>query len=222
MAIDLPGHLTSPDPPGGYLESIRALLATLPASIDDVIGYSLGGRIALSLIQLAPDRFRTATILSAHPGLRDPSLRAQRRLADQVWIRLLREHGLDAFVTAWEQQPLFRTQARLAPELLAQQRARRLSHRPDGLACVLERLGLGEMPSTWDALADYRGQLNWIIGSEDRRFQAIAHTVLAQRPATRLMVLEAVGHNPLLEAPERVLAAVSFQLIQSRDAPRAV
>lgn len=208
LAIDLPGHLASPDPTGGYLEVMRDLLDSLPASIDEVIGYSLGGRIALSLIQLAPERFRAATIISAHPGLLDPALRAQRRLADQVWISLLRDQGIEAFVAAWEHQPLFRTQERLPLEILARQRERRLSQRPEGLARALERLGLGEMPSTWEALARYHGWLDWIIGGEDRRFQAIAHEVVAHRPATRLVVLEGVGHNPLLEAPERLHACL--------------
>nr|WP_246194616.1 alpha/beta fold hydrolase [Allochromatium palmeri] len=206
LAIDLPGHLTSPDPTSDYPEVIRDLLDALPASIDEVIGYSLGGRIALSFIQLAPERFRAATIISAHPGLLDPAMREQRRLADQVWIRLLRDQGIEAFVTAWEHQPLFKTQARLPAEILARQRARRLSQRSEGLASALERLGLGEMPSTWEALACYQGRLDWIIGGEDTRFQAIAHEVLAHRPATRLVVLEGVGHNPLLEVPERLRA----------------
>lgn len=197
---------------------IRALLDALPPSIDRVVGYSLGGRIALSLIQLAPERFCSAAIISAHPGLLDPALREQRRLADQVWIRLLRDQGIEAFVAAWEHQPLFKTQARLAPEILARQRARRLSQRPEGLAAVLERLGLGEMPSTWETLAQYQGRLDWIIGSEDRRFQAIAHEVLAHRPATWLHVLEHVGHNPLLEAPERLRACLERS---SRPTPGA-
>lgn len=220
MALDLPGHLTSPDPTGDYLDVIRALLDTLPTSIDRVIGYSLGGRIALSLIQLAPERFRSAAIISAHPGLLDPALREQRRLADQVWIDLLRDQGIDAFVTAWEHQPLFRTQARLAPEILARQRAQRLSQRPEGLARALERLGLGEMPSTWEALARYQGRLDWIIGGEDTRFQAIAHEVLAHRPATWLHVLEDVGHNPLLEAPERLRACLEHAKTSPSNALR--
>jgi 2-succinyl-6-hydroxy-2,4-cyclohexadiene-1-carboxylate synthase len=220
LAIDLPGHLAGPEPTGDYLEIVRALLDGLPASIDAVIGYSFGGRIALSLIQLAPERFRSAAIISAHPGLLDPALREQRRLADQVWIHLLRDQGLEAFVAAWEQQPLFKTQARLAPEILARQRARRLSQRPEGLAGALERLGLGEMPGTWEALTRYQGRLDWIIGGEDRRFQAIAHEVLAHRPATWLHVLEDVGHNPLLEAPERLRRCLEPSTQSTSDAHR--
>ncbi|MCK7576428.1 MAG: alpha/beta fold hydrolase [Chromatiales bacterium] len=220
LAIDLPGHLTGPDPTGDYLDVIRALLDRLPPSIDRVIGYSLGGRIALSLIQLAPERFRSAAIISAHPGLLDPALREQRRLADQSWIRLLRDQGIEAFVAAWEHQPLFRTQARLAPEILARQHARRLSQRPEGLAGALERLGLGEMPGTWEALVRYQGRLDWIVGGEDKRFQAIAHEVLAHRPATRLHILEDVGHNPLLEAPERLRLCLERSTRPTRNAHR--
>ncbi|WP_246173012.1 alpha/beta fold hydrolase [Thermochromatium tepidum] len=220
LAVDLPGHLTCPGPTGEYLDVIRALLDRLPTSIDRVIGYSLGGRIALSLIQLAPERFRLAAIISAHPGLLDPDLRKQRRSDDQVWIRLLRDQGIEAFVAAWEHQPLFKTQARLAPEILARQRARRLSHSPEGLASALERLGLGEMPATWEALARYQGRLDWIVGGEDRRFQTIAHAVVAHRPATRLHVLKGVGHNPLLEAPERLRACLERSLQPTPDAHR--
>jgi 2-succinyl-6-hydroxy-2,4-cyclohexadiene-1-carboxylate synthase len=146
--------------------------------------------------------------LGLRPDRARQGLREQRRLADQSWIRLLRDQGLEAFVTAWEHQPLFKTQARLAPEILARQRARRLSQRAEGLAGALERLGLGEMPSTWEALTRYQGRLDWIIGGEDRRFQAIAHEVLAHRPTTWLHVLKDVGHNPLLEAPERLRACL--------------
>jgi pimeloyl-ACP methyl ester carboxylesterase len=64
------------------------------------------------------------------------------------------------------------------------------------------------MPSTWEALTRYQGRLDWIIGGEDTRFQAIAHEVLAHRSATWLHVLEDVGHNPLLEAPERLRACL--------------
>ncbi len=200
--MDLPGHGASADPEGDFLDVVRDLLDRLPSEIDEVIGYSLGGRIALGLIQLAPERFRAATILSAHPGLADPALRAQRRLADQGWIRLLRDQGIQTFVDAWERQPLFATQSRLPLATLRRQRARRLSQRPEGLASALERLGLAEMPSAWDGIECYRGHLRWIVGREDRPFLTIAQEVLARRPATRLRILQGVGHNSLLEAPE--------------------
>lgn len=83
LAIDLPGHGASPDPTGGFADEIGRLLAALPPSIERLVGYSLGGRIALSLIAAAPARLSGATILSAHPGLDNAQQRRERRRDDQ-------------------------------------------------------------------------------------------------------------------------------------------
>lgn len=206
VAIDLPGHGGSPDPSGDFGAEIPRLLAALPPSIDQVVGYSLGGRIALSLIAAAPDRFRVATILSAHPGLIDARQRELRRQADHRWIARLRAQGIRDFVDAWERQPLFATQATLAPALLAEQRARRLAQRAEGLASNLACFGLAEMPETWSALRRWPSRLRWLVGARDERFAAIAARVKEQRPATLLRHVPDAGHNLLLEAPAAVRA----------------
>ncbi len=204
LAIDLPGHGRSRDPAGGFRDEIQALLEALPVAIDRLAGYSLGGRVALALLQAAPRRFQALTILSAHPGLDDATRRGARRVADQRWIALLRDQGIAAFADAWQAQPLFASQSRLPARVLAAQRARRLAQRPEGLARCLASLGLAQMPSCWGALAGMRGTLRWVVGAEDVRFLAIGRRVAALRPGTELLVLPGSGHNPLLERP-RVL-----------------
>jgi 2-succinyl-6-hydroxy-2,4-cyclohexadiene-1-carboxylate synthase len=198
-AVDLPGHGHAPAPTSPFLAEIDALLARIPGSIDHVIGYSLGGRLALAMLMRAPERFRAATLIAAHPGLEDPEARAERRAADRQWIDQLRREGIASFVETWERQPLFQTQARLPTSIRNRQRARRLAQRPEGLAAALATFGLGEMPNTWPALAHYPGQLHWVVGGLDPKFQRIAEAVQRIRPATQLQILEGVGHNPLLE-----------------------
>lgn len=174
----------------------------MPPSIDEVAGYSLGGRIALGMLSAAPGRFRRATVISAHPGLVDTTERAERVRQDARWIACLESQGIEAFVARWEALPLFQTQTRLPPEVLASQRERRLRQRPAGLIGSLRSLGLGAMPSLWRPLAEYPGQLRWIVGAEDRKFVEIARRVLALRPDTELHIIPGAGHNPLLEAPK--------------------
>lgn len=202
LAIDLPGHGADSAPVRSFQDSIHDILDALPDSVDAVVGYSLGGRFALGLIAREPDRFRRATIISAHPGLEDASERADRLAVDRAWIRRLLDDGIEPFVADWESQPLFATQARLPTAILERQRRRRLSHRPAGLAASLEQHGLARMPSLWEPLAAFPGQLSWIVGAADSRFLGIAREVVRRRPATRLHVLPGVGHNPLLECPE--------------------
>ena len=211
LALDLPGHGGSPAPEAAehcFDAEVRRLLAALPASIDQVAGYSLGGRLALGLLRLAPRRFRQATILSAHPGLTGTTERARRRDMDQRWIRRLRRDGIEAFVRAWEELPLFATQAGVPPPRLAAQRAWRLAQSPEGLARSLECFGLGQMPPAWDALRAWPGRLRWISGRLDPKFTAIARRVARLRPATELFVLPDAGHNLLLEAPVQTAALI--------------
>lgn len=204
LAVDLPGHGGSAGPEAVFDESLHRLLAALPSSIDRVIGYSLGGRLALGLLRLAPQRFRAAVILAAHPGLTDAQARARRRAADRHWIERLEQQGITAFVDAWQSLPLFATQASVAAERLAQQRERRLSQTASGLAASLRAHGLAEMPSMRQTIIHYPGKLHWVAGAEDHKFSVIARVVGRWRPSVPVTLLPDVGHNPLLEAPDQV------------------
>ena len=212
LAIDLPGHGASEDPRGSWDEAIGRLLDALPESIDRLVGYSLGGRIALGMLQAAPERFRSATIVSAHPGLSNPTERAVRRAADRCWIELLHRDGVPGFVCTWESLPLFAGQARLSAEALARQRAKRLSHRAEGLMASMAVFGLAEMPDTREDLRQFAGELAWIVGADDPKFVHIARQVSELRPNTNLRLLTDIGHNVLLEAPQQLAALLASDL----------
>lgn len=200
-----------------FSRSVRDILRALPDAVDQVSGYSLGGRFALGLIAADPARFRRALIVSAHPGLSDRAERARRAAREREWVTRLRSEGIDAFVRAWEAQPLFATQTRLPRTVLEGQRDRRLRQRAEGLAQSLEQHGLARMPSLWEPLARFPGQLDWIVGSADRRFLAIAQEVIRRRPATRLRILPGIGHNPLLECPQILAECLDQDGRSSRD-----
>jgi 2-succinyl-6-hydroxy-2,4-cyclohexadiene-1-carboxylate synthase len=206
VAPDLPGHGGSPNPGGDFEAETTRLLAALPNEVDHLVGYSLGGRIALSLIAAAPERFCAATIVSAHPGLFTGGQREARRRLDRRWIECLEQEGVTAFVDAWQEQPLFRSQTRLPASLLAEQRRRRLAQRPDGLAASLRCFGLAEMPDTWPAIARWPGRLTWLAGALDDKYVAIAEKIGRERPATDVRLIPGAGHNLLLEAPHEVIA----------------
>lgn len=201
LALTLPGHGASADPRGSWDASVSRLLRALPGSIDRIVGYSLGGRIALGLAMAAPERFRSLVVVSAHPGLTNPAERIVRRATDRCWIELLRRDGVPGFVATWETLPLFDGQSRLPLEALARQRMRRQSHRAEGLMASMEVFGLAEMPDSREDLRRFPGRLQWIVGADDRKFLRLAQEVSALRSDIELVVLPGVGHNVLLEAP---------------------
>lgn len=194
--VALPGHIG-----GGPVErDWAANLASIAARIgrcDLVIGYSLGARVALGLV--VGGHAPRAVLISGNPGIADDE-RAARRAGDAAWARLARERGIAAFVDAWQAQPLFATQQRASADRLAARRARRLALDPEQLARSLETMGLAEMPD-YRPHVDHRCAL--IAGADDARYVAIARALPAP-----LELIAGSGHDPLLEQPVALAAAI--------------
>jgi 2-succinyl-6-hydroxy-2,4-cyclohexadiene-1-carboxylate synthase len=193
-----PGTITSFDD-----EADRVARELAHCSDEAVIlaGYSLGARIALVTALRHPRRVARLVLVSGRPGLRSTKERAERRAADEGWIRLLKGAGLEAFVDQWEALPLWNTQQTLPIELAAAQRRERLGHDPAALAAALATLGLAEMPDCWPRLAELTIPVDLVVGELDETFTAIAEEMLGILPHASLQRVAGSGHNPLLEHP---------------------
>ena len=172
-----------------------------------VAGYSLGGRLGLGLLVRYGELFRGGTLIGAHPGLATRREQAARRKADAALILRL-ERGILPFVKMWESLPLFATQRDLPHEIQAAQRERRLRHRPSGLARSLRAVGLGEMPNLRPALPTLEISVRLVVGAKDRKFRAVADEMASLLPRVKVEIVQGVGHNVVLEAPEKVTAVI--------------
>ncbi len=170
-------------------------------------GYSMGARLALGMLVRKTALFEGAVLVGVHPGLGDSEARAERRAADTEKARMLRREGLLAFVDAWENHPLFESQRALSSAILETQRRIRLSHDPEGLAACLEVLGLAEMPSFETKLSSIEIPITLMAGARDTKFATIARNLSSKEHLSQ--IVEGVGHNVVLEAPEVVAMALS-------------
>lgn len=215
-ALSLPGHHPAMIVRHGFEANVDAVAEVLAmvsdggvrASPCHLVGYSLGARVALSLAVRHPALVLGLTLVGVHPGLHSQTERAERVAADARLAALLRAGGVDAFVRAWEAQPLFATQARASAHALAAQRRIRRAHDPEALAQSLEHLGLGVMPSYRDALARIRVPVTLVTGELDVKFSGLARELAAQAPGVSLALVPACGHNPLLEQPAALAALI--------------
>ena len=144
IAIDMLGHGQSSAPayPARYTiqhceADILAALTMLDVAPGEAIllGYSMGGRIAL---YTAFSHFFRALILeSASPGLADPAERERRRHSDETLAISIERDGVAAFVEHWEQLPLFASQSNLPITTRQMLHRQRLTNRPRGwqIAC---------------------------------------------------------------------------------------
>jgi 2-succinyl-6-hydroxy-2,4-cyclohexadiene-1-carboxylate synthase len=194
-----------------FADEVRRLCAQMSSARRPrlLAGYSLGARVALGMLASAPELFDGALLIGVHPGLDDDGLRRERRKVDAARAEALRTNGLPAFISDWEQQPLFDTQAAVSFETASQQREIRLQHDPEGLARSLEILGLASMPSYADALASMPVPVTLMVGSEDTKFRHLATNLAGRGRHLESIVVEGAGHNLLLEAREAVAGALN-------------
>jgi 2-succinyl-6-hydroxy-2,4-cyclohexadiene-1-carboxylate synthase len=167
-------------------------------------GYSLGARVALGLLARYPYLFSGATLIGVHPGLSSLHERAARVGSDERWCQVLLSGGLATFLDAWQAQPIFRSQRGLPHASAAEQRRIRSAHDAAGLIRSLRVLGLGHMPDYRGVLRSVPIPLRLMVGARDDKFVAIARELAAASPRLELDLVEGVGHNVLLEAPEHV------------------
>jgi 2-succinyl-6-hydroxy-2,4-cyclohexadiene-1-carboxylate synthase len=212
IAPDLLGHGRSAAPadPARYAlerqaDDLAALLSALDAVPADVVGYSMGARLALVLALRHPSVVRGLILESPSAGIHDATERARRRAADEALAGQLERDGLASFVETWEAQPLFASQSALPDDLRARLRTERLAHDPPGLAASLRGAGQGVMVPLYDRLAVVDCPALVIAGALDPVGLKRAGEVTAGLPAARLEVVSDAGHAPHLEQPEAFL-----------------
>ena len=173
-----------------------------------LVGYSMGGRLALHVAARAPRRILSLLTIGAHAGL-DQNASERRRRDDDLADRIETE-GLDAFVDYWSRLPLFAGLERRGPAFAAEIRAERMRNDIAGLACSLRGMGAGAMEPVWDELADLAVPCTFVAGQLDPAYVESARRLAGAVPHGRVEVVPEAGHSVHQERPEafaRVLAA---------------
>jgi len=207
VAISLPGHddLLPPDPRGGFAGAVGGIaraVQELGGAGVDLVGYSMGARLALGLLVERPGLVRRATLIGVHPGLRSAAEREARALQDGRWIELLRTAPFAVFLDAWQAQPLFTSQQTLPAEVRRRQSELRALHDPGRLALALETMGLAAMPDYWPHLEAIETPLRIVAGEYDGKFRGLLARIAEHRPVTDVALAPRAGHNVVLERPE--------------------
>lgn len=215
IAVDLPGHGDSDKPAGAEryrmercLEDLVALLDELDVERAAVLGYSMGGRVALHLALHAPERLWALVIESASPGIENETERTERRRSDGELADSIMRDGVAPFVDRWQAIPLFASQSRLSADARERLRQQRLRNDPAGLANSLRGLGAGEQQPVYTRLREIATPALVLAGEDDAKYRAIAERTAGALPNARLQIVPEAGHAIHLEQPQAFSAAV--------------
>ena len=182
-------------------EMARSVLAGAPAHFA-VAGHSMGARVALEIIRLAPERVERLALLDTgvHPRREGE---AEKR---QILVNLAFEKGMEALAAAWlppmvhpKRQkdmelmgPLTEMVCGATPEIFSRQ-VKALLNRPDAASS----LGAIKCP------------VLVACGRQDTWSPLVQHEEIAAAiPHAKLSIFEESGHMATVEAPETVNAAL--------------
>lgn len=215
IALDMLGHGASDAPadPGRYSiehcrDDILTVLDALGVQHGEAIllGYSMGGRIAL--YTALSGFFRALILESASPGLASAAEREQRRASDEKLAVSIERDGLAVFVERWESLPLFASQSVLPESIRASLHEQRLLNSPDGLAMSLRGVGTGAQPPLFDRLPELAIPVLLVAGELDIKYWAIARDMAQSLPHAELRIIAGAGHTVHLEHPDQFDALV--------------
>ena len=219
VAPDLVGHGRSSCPLDEASYSVDAMAAHIAAIGESygsvpfhLVGYSMGGRVALTLACRRLELLRSLTLIGASAGLATEAERAARRQSDAALAKSIERDGLEQFVDNWMANPLFATQARLGEDFLAAARAQRLRNSAVGLVRSLGAAGTGSMAPLHDELRSCAVPTVFVTGVEDPKYAQISVELAARMPRAEIAVIDDAGHAAHLEQPDAVAAVIRRQM----------
>src|SRR5205807_10667273 len=212
---DLRGHGETQAPHGAPCSmaasttDLEKLWDELGVQRTHLVGYSMGGRLALHVAARRPGRVLSLLTIGAHAGL-DEDAREGRRRGDEGLAERIEKEGIEAFVDYWGALPLFAGLERRGPSYVAQVRAERLQNHVAGLACSLRGMGAGTMEPVWNELGQVTFPCTFVAGQQDHGYVASARRLAATVANGRFEIVPRAGHAVHQERPDafaRLLAS---------------
>lgn len=207
--VFLPGHDRSVrDKMDGWgFDDAVAATASRIGACDLLVGYSMGGRIALDAVLSGRVRPRAVVIVSSSIGIADAAEREARRADDRARADAIVRDGLPAFLRAWYRMPLF-SSLDARPELREKLVALRSAGDAESLAEAMRAMTVGGQPHYGDALARCELPILFLAGDRDPVYaRAMADAARLSRRGSHRIV-HGSGHMPHIEAAHETADAI--------------
>jgi len=176
----------------------------------NLLGYSMGGRIAIYLAIHYSEYFDKIIIESAQPGIKDKIERMKRKNHDQILAENLESKSFNDFLDSWYNQSIFKTLKK--HNNFANLRKSRLNNNPRNLAKSLLEIGAGVQPSLWQDLKKIENDCLLIAGEFDTKYQTIFSKMHKEIFSSKFIIIKNAGHNIHVENPDEFTKIVKKHL----------
>lgn len=172
-------------------------------SINILLGYSFGGRIALHALKNHLSLFQGAIFLSTHPGLQDPKEKEIRLQKDTRFAKDFLNLPWKELMKTWNEQLIFSGEEKVF------QRDEKDTSRTN-LAHVLTRGSLALQQDFRSDLSSWPIPILWLVGENDTRFCQIASSLTFCHPLSKVEMIRGGGHRFPWTQKERFLSSVNL------------
>jgi len=189
VTFDFVGHGQSDCPDDPLFYRMESVVETLNAFLDHlhdhwfkeskqfaVLGYSMGGRIALSFALEHPDHIKSLILESAGLGPQTFEQQQAFEQRDAFLVERLESSTLQEFVDYWEGLPLFATQKNLPPAVQGKIRKGRLQNNLKALKLTVQGTGQHVMRDLSQQVANLPFPLLYIAGTQDENYADLARS----------------------------------------------
>lgn len=206
---DLPGHGNHTPLDDTQPLSFETIAASLLAELETEFalkswhlgGYSMGGRLALSMALERPEAIKSLILEGCHPGIRNEETRSQRSQLDQQRAKEILEGGLDDFIERWYDMPLFASLHEQPVLHLAMKKVRKRNHAPS-VARMLGVMSPGRQPNYWERVTGFQAPTCLLAGALDPKYPALMQEMADVFPQAQVHIAPNAGHNVHAESPQ--------------------
>jgi 2-succinyl-6-hydroxy-2,4-cyclohexadiene-1-carboxylate synthase len=139
-------------------------------SSDILVGYSLGGRIAMELASRQNFSMKKIILLAAHPGLCDEE-KKERKIWEDELLKKMENSSILEFLEYWNSLPLF-SQSKLLS--LTQERFQQGKK-------IFDRYRLSQQENFLSLLKKHHQKVIYIHGKEDAKYAQLAKMLKDQQ-----------------------------------------
>lgn len=204
ISVDLPGHGKSQFKEAhnnfeAFTHTVTEFLSVQKVETVILVGYSLGGRLALQFAHLWPQKVASLILESASPGLQGKEERNARLLHDKNMADKILTPPFSYFLEQWYKQPVFKTiNARPG---YAQMLKDKQKNNPQNLSHVLKAFSVAQQPNFESILILNKMPVLLICGAEDAKYASSYRALKYQNPSLLLNIVPGCSHNVHFEAP---------------------
>ena len=167
-----------------------------------LLGYSLGGRLALHACLAKPDLWSGVIVVSGDPGSDGPDQKKLQLEKDKQWAKRFRSEPIESLLAEWDDLPVFcsipNSVPRNSEELDAEKTAR-----------LFEVFSKGRQRDLLPELSKVQAPpVLYLTGEKDEKYCELGEQLASSCPIVRHRIVPQAGHRVPWENPDSFVEAV--------------